>query len=127
MVTCPPDESVPTTTLPPASEYSRRNAATLAYPSRRPLTRGPDHTSLCLAGTNPSPGSLLICAASLRNSCPRGVAALHSATIVGLTYTPSFTSSSIRGGNCFGLISDSERSEERRVGKECRSWWSPDH
>src|SRR2546422_2020728 len=80
MVTCPPDESVPTTTLPPASEYSRRNAATLAYPSRRPLTRGPDHTSLCLAGTNPSPGSLLICAASLRNCCPRGVAALHSAT-----------------------------------------------
>src|SRR2546426_10288249 len=105
MVTCPPDESVPTTTLPPASEYSRRNAATLAYPSRRPLTRGPDHTSLCLAGTNPSPGSLLICAASLRNCCPRGVAALHSATIVGLTYTP--------------------RSEERRVGKECRSRWSP--
>ena len=26
-----------------------------------------------------------------------------------------------------GLISENERSEERRVGKECRSRWSPYH
>src|SRR5256885_8363930 len=25
------------------------------------------------------------------------------------------------------LLEASERSEERRVGKECRSWWSPYH
>ena len=27
----------------------------------------------------------------------------------------------------FGLLVDQERSEERRVGKECRSRWSPYH
>src|SRR4051812_50144619 len=26
-----------------------------------------------------------------------------------------------------GNILRAERSEERRVGKECRSWWAPDH
>src|SRR5688572_31106137 len=25
------------------------------------------------------------------------------------------------------IVSNCFRSEERRVGKECRSWWSPDH
>jgi len=35
--------------------------------------------------------------------------------------------SSVSGGKAFFPNSAPERSEERRVGKECRSWWSPYH
>ena len=31
------------------------------------------------------------------------------------------------GGRLRGLLTDGDRSEERRVGKECRSRWSPYH
>ena len=35
----------------------------------------------------------------------------------------SIITSTDNEGNCHGMT----RSEERRVGKECRSRWSPDH
>ena len=38
-----------------------------------------------------------------------------------LTITPE------RGGMITGFTLDGDRSEERRVGKECRSRWSPYH
>src|SRR3712207_8168292 len=31
------------------------------------------------------------------------------------------------GGRCDARVDDADRSEERRVGKECRSRWSPYH
>jgi len=34
---------------------------------------------------------------------------------------------SIRGSFEEGIIGENQRSEERRVGKECRSRWSPYH
>ena len=33
----------------------------------------------------------------------------------------------VNEGECVGLIGPNGRSEERRVGKECRSRWSPYH
>ena len=32
-----------------------------------------------------------------------------------------------KNGRIIALVKPSSRSEERRVGKECRSWWSPYH
>src|SRR3712207_8649218 len=40
---------------------------------------------------------------------------------LGVTLTPA------EDGTTLELVHESARSEERRVGKECRSWWSPDH
>src|SRR5207248_8880066 len=54
-----------------------------------------------------------VCSSDLRNRPPRWPAARSSSSIA----SPSRTSPTSRP----------HRSEERRVGKECRSRWSPDH
>ena len=38
-----------------------------------------------------------------------------------------FVSYEITGGSRRNMVTDAVRSEERRVGKECRSRWSPYH
>src|SRR5438552_15287674 len=57
---------------------------------------------------------------------PAGLQAERLIVIGSGTQTPDFVK---LGGIVMGKISPraAERSEERRVGKECRSRWSPDH
>ena len=59
------------------------------------------------------------------------ISSLHDA-IGGLHESISRVETSLAGhesrlGELEGILRDIQKSEERRVGKECRSRWSPDH
>src|SRR5690348_13696904 len=53
-----------------------------------------------------------------------GLALRHGLSLVN---TPGLIDAGYRGEIRVVLINHDPRSEERRVGKECRSRWSPDH
>src|SRR5689334_3064460 len=60
----------------------------------------------------------------------QGLFAKHGieARIVLIKGAPTLVASLISGDIEIGYTGGTAvRSEERRVGKECRSWWSPDH
>ena len=65
--------------------------------------------------------------------CKLGAAALLGAAVgfvlapSALTGAPASSSETFRALKLFGDVFERVRSEERRVGKECRSRWSPYH
>ena len=61
------------------------------------------------------------------NSMVREVFSRDTQRDMGQPYTRSRYYHLYLNGMYWGLFQSQERSEERRVGKECRSRWSPDH
>ena len=63
-----------------------------------------------------------------RRSVLKGAAATGAAAAIGPYYVPNAFAAPVVNVLMWGeYLPDSVRSEERRVGKECRSRWSPYH
>ena len=57
----------------------------------------------------------------------RKVAAGFTAALLSVTTASIFPTKTVSAADVCVIDTDTERSEERRVGKECRSRWSPYH
>src|SRR3546814_20525986 len=72
------------------------------------------------------------CRESLVDAIRRGTDVMMAgkiATVAGFGDVGKGSAESLRSAGCRVLVTEADRSEERRVGKECvstcRSWWSP--